>query len=196
MKRGTRWLAMAGALAGAFVLGRVHAEDGMDAPDDMAAWTELGKPGPEHAELMQNAGTWTVESRMWMQPGADPVASKGRAVLTALFDGRFLRQDYEGDFQGQPFRGIGLTGFNNATREYEDVWTDSISTGLMITKGVATEPGRVWTFSGSCAGPGGKRIKMRSVMRKQGPDQLVVEAFCDMGEGEAKCWEGTYTRAK
>ncbi len=194
MKRGIVVLSMVGVALGAFALGRAGAQEGVD--PGMAEWIELGKPGPEHAELMKSAGTWTVEAKYWMQPGAEPTQSKGTAVFTALFGGRYLRLEYEGDFDGQPFRGIGCMGFNNATKKYEDVWIDSHSTGTMLTTGTETEPGKVWTFAGSCAGPGGKEMKMRNVMKKISGDRMLVESFCDEGSGEMKCWEGTYTRSK
>lgn len=190
MKRGILVFSMVGIALGAFALGRAGAQEGVD--PGMAEWMELGKPGPEHAELMRSAGHWAVEAKMWTQPGTEPILSKGKAVFTALFGGRYLRLDYEGDFNGQLFRGIGCMGFNNATRKYEDVWIDSMSTGTMLTTGTETEPGKVWTLTGSCAGPGGKEMKMRNVMRKIGSDRMIVESFCD----EMKCWEGTYTRSK
>ncbi|MGH7162618.1 MAG: DUF1579 domain-containing protein [Planctomycetota bacterium] len=199
MKRGILIFSMAGALIGAFALGRAFAQEGPGekaAEDEMAAWMELGKPGTEHAELMKSVGTWTVASKAWMQPGAEPTLTTGKAVFTALLGGRYLRQEFEGDFMGQPFHGIGCTAFNNATRKYEDVWIDGMSTGIMFTTGTETEPGKAWSFSGSCAGPGGKEMKMRSVLRKLSDDEMSVESYCDQGSGETKCWEATYTRTK
>lgn len=194
MKRGIVVLSMVAVALGAFALGRAGAQEGPEPKpcEDMAAWLALGKPGPEHAELMKSVGTWTVESKAWTGE-AEPLRSTSKAVFTELLGGRYLRQEFEGEFMGQPYRGIGLTGFNNATKRYEDVWTDTMGTGFMLTTGTETAPGE-WTFSGSFPGPGGKTVKMRSIMRKPAADRMTFESFCDDGSGEKKCWEATYTR--
>ncbi len=193
MRHGVLVLSIVGVALGAFALGRAGAQEGVD--PGMEAWLKLGEPGAEHAELMENAGTWTVDSKAWMTPGAEPAQSKGKAVFTALFDGRYLRQEFEGDFMGTLFRGVSIAGFNNASGKYEEVWIDCISTGIMHSTGTRTEPG-VWALSGACAGPGGKEMKMRSVLKRVSADKLFVESFCDEGSGERKCWEATYTRSK
>jgi hypothetical protein len=193
MKRGITVLSI--IALGAFALTRAGAQEGPDPAREIAAWLELGKTGPEHAELMKNAGTWTVESKAWLG-GPEPLSSKAKAVFTPLLGGRYLRQEFEGEFMGQPFFGIGCTGFNNATRKYEDTWIDSMGTGMMQATGVETEPGKVWEFTGSCAGPDGKTVKMRSVMKKPSEGRLTFESFCDDGSGEKKCWEAVYTRSK
>jgi len=193
MKRGVLVLSMVGIALGAFALGRAGAQEGPE--NSMEAWLKLGEPGAQHADLMKNAGTWTIDAKNWMAPGAEPTRSKGKAVLTALFDGRYLRQEFEGDFMGTPVRGVGITGFNNATGKYEDTWIDSVSTCTVHTTGTQTAPG-VWEFSGACAGPGGTEMKMRTIFKRVSLDQLFVESFCDEGSGERKCCEATYTRAK
>jgi hypothetical protein len=201
MKRGILFVSIAGALIGAFALGRAGAQEGPKAGADkakaeMEAFMKLAKPGAQHAELMKNVGTWNVECQHWMMPGAPPVVDKGRAVFTSVLGGRFLRQEYEGTFMGQPFQGIGCTGFNNATKEYEDVWTGTNMTGIMYMTGTETEPGKVWTFSGSCAGPDGNEMTMRSVWTKVSDTEQKMEMYCASDEGEMKCMELKYTRAK
>ncbi|HEX2162632.1 MAG TPA: DUF1579 family protein, partial [Thermoanaerobaculia bacterium] len=37
---------------------------------EMAAWQKAGTPGPEHEKLASMAGDWSIEVRMWMEPGA------------------------------------------------------------------------------------------------------------------------------
>lgn len=191
MKRGILFVSMVGALLGAFALGRAGAQEGTG---DAKAMEALAKPGPQHADLMKTAGNWTVEQKCWMA-GVE-TTSKAKAIFTPLLGGRFLRQEYEGEFTGQPFHGIGLTGFNNATRKYEDVWICSAGTGVTSMTGTETETGKAWAFAGTCAGPGGKESKMRSVMKKISDDKMFMEMFCDDGTGEKRCMELTYTRSK
>lgn len=201
MKRGIVFLSAVAALIGAFALGRAGAQEEMGddaakkAAEEQAMWEELAKPGSQHHALMKAVGTWTVDCKFWMQPGA-PMESKGSAVFTSLLGGRYLRQEYKGTFMGQPFDGIGCTGFNNATQKYEDVWIDSMGTGMMIMTGTETKPGKVWEFSGSSAGPDGTESKMRSVMTMTSDDEHVVEMFGTEGGVERKWMELKYTREK
>lgn len=45
-------------------------------------------------------------------------------------DGRFVQETVTGAFMGAPFYGMGLTGYNNVTGEYESVWIDNHTTQL------------------------------------------------------------------
>ena len=198
MKVGFFALCMAGALVIALALGRAGAAEGPEADKaaaEMEAWAELAKPGEKHAALLKSVGTWTVESKHWMAPDAEPTVSKGKAVFTSLLDGRFVKQEFEGEFMGKPFRGIGWSGFNNATGKYEDVWIDTLNTGIITMTGAETEPG-VIEYTGSFAGAGGVEMTMRSVIRKPGPDEQRMEMYCTIGDVEMKCMEGVYTRAR
>jgi len=199
MKRGIVFLSVVAVLIGAFALGRARAQEdagGDKAAAEQAMYEKFATPGPEHQGLMKAVGAWTVDCKFWMQPGAAPVETKATAVFTSLLGGRYLRQEYKGMFMGRPFEGIGCTGFNNATRKYEDVWIDSMSTAMMVMRGTETTPGKVWEFSGTSTGPDGKETKMRSVMTKVSDDEQVVEMFGNDGGVEMKWMELRYTREK
>jgi hypothetical protein len=192
MKRGSVFVCIVAAVVGAFALGRAGAQEGNDMK---AAFMALGKPGAEHAALMKCAGNWNCETKEF-QPGAEPNVSHGKVVRTEVFGGRFLREDFEGQMGGDTFKGVGFTGFNNATKKYEMVWFSSMGTDIMFMTGTETEAGKAWEFKGAFAGPGGMQIKSRIVTRKIADDQEVMEMWNDMGMGEMKCMEITYTRAK
>ena len=44
---------------------------------------EFPKPGPEHAQLQQFAGTWDAAIKAFMEPGKPPVEFKGVETITA-----------------------------------------------------------------------------------------------------------------
>jgi hypothetical protein len=96
---------------------------------------------------------------------------------------------------GQTFKGLGFTAYNKATKKYESVWMDSMSTGIGFSNGTETEPG-TWTYKGSFFGPGGRKCTTRMVMMKISDDEEKMEMFCDMGMGEQKSMELTATREK
>ncbi len=186
MKRGSIFVCMAMMLIGAFLLGRAGAQEG--APD-MKAWEALAVPGAEHAKMMKSVGTWDCECKCWMMPGAEPTVTKAKAVRTEVL-GRYVREEIEGEMMGQPYKGIGYSAYNNATKRHELVWLDNGGTGIMFMTGDGTE------FKGSFFGPGGIEVKSRIVIKHVGDDQAVMEMYNNMGMGEMKCMEMTYTRAK
>lgn len=191
MKRGSTLVCMAGMLVVGILLGRAGAQEG----DMMAQFKELGTPGAEHAAWMNTAGTWTCEAKEVQFDGSTKV-TKGKEVRTALFGGRFLKADFEGEMMGQPFSGIALTGFNKATKKFEMIWISSMDTAILFMTGTEKEAGKTWEFSGPWTGPNGMKGKTRVVVKKISDDQDTTEIYNDMGMGEMKSLEIAYTRAK
>ncbi len=185
---------------GALALGRARAQEGpglsKDAEAELKAWMELGKTGPEHAQLLRAVGSWTVEGKIWMEKGNAPLTTSGKAVFTSVFDGRYVRQEYECSMAGMPYGGIGYVGFDNASRRYQQTWLESNGTGILVLTGAETAPGKEWTFSGTRSGPGGKPCKQRVVVKYVGDDKQVIEGYADDGRGEMQCMELVYTRSK
>ena len=48
-----------------------------------------------------------------------------------ILGGRYLEQRYEGTMMGQPFSGIGVTGFDNYKKKFVSTWVDSMGTAIM-----------------------------------------------------------------
>jgi len=199
MRQGIGIAVLVGALAASFTLGRASAEDeekSGGAMADMAAWMELGKPGPEHEAFKKTAGEWTCDVKSWMAPGAEPILSKGKTKFAVALGGLMLKQDYEGSMGGMPFTGLGYSAFNKATGKYEAVWMDSMSSGIMFMNGTEKEKGKTWVYHGHFFGPGGVKIKSRSIMTHVSDDEQTMVMYMDSGAGEMKSMEMTYTRVK
>src|SRR5258705_7675062 len=77
---------------------------GMSA-EQMAMWTKIGTPGPEHAEMAKLVGKWNVSSEWIMAPGATPQTSTGTSEFKTMFDGRYLVQDHSSTGAMGPFKG-------------------------------------------------------------------------------------------
>jgi hypothetical protein len=118
----------------------------------MAAWEKAMTPGAPHAALAESAGEWEFSGRFWMEPGAPPMESSGTASRSMLFGGRVLEEKVSSTFMGQAWEGLGLTGYDNVSGEYWSVWTDSMSTGVMLATGTCAEGGSC-TFAGSYNDP-------------------------------------------
>lgn len=144
----------------------------------MEAWKASMTPGPEHAKLASLAGTWTVRSIYWMAPDAKPESGEGTAVRTMIFDGRVLREDFTGEYQGQPYIGIGHTGYDNVTGEYWSTWMDNMMTGIAVLKGQWDEAKQMMIYEGEVPDPmAGGLTTLHIESRMEGKDTEIDDFF-------------------
>lgn len=105
-------------------------------PDpQMEAWIKASTPGDEHKLLQQYVGTWNTTTTFWMKPGEQPQTSTGTAQFESIFGGRFVKQTVKGTAMGQPFEGMGVSGYDNIKKHYTSVWMDSMGTSTTIGTG-------------------------------------------------------------
>ena len=52
-----------------------------------------------------------------------------RMLQKMILDGRFLHQEFNGEMMGSPFIGIGITGYDNGSKQYVSNWMDSSEKG-------------------------------------------------------------------
>ncbi|HEY5610903.1 MAG TPA: DUF1579 domain-containing protein [Thermoanaerobaculia bacterium] len=112
----------------------------------MQAMMKAGEVTDNHKGLAKFAGEWETKATFWMKPGAEPMVSTGKSVNKLIFGGRFVEQRFSGDMMGQPFEGIGYTGYDNIKEKFVGTWMDSMGTGVMSSLGSADKEGG-WTFS-------------------------------------------------
>ncbi len=166
-------------------------------PDPMMeAWMKAATPGPEHQRLESLAGSWAGVVKMWMEPGKPPIESTCTTERKWILGGRFLQEEVKGQFMGQPFHGIGLTGYDNLQKKYTGVWVDSMSTAISTSLGTADASGKVLTYTREEIDPlSGKKTKGKDVLHLKGPDQQLLEMFKEGPNGkEIKVMEITFTR--
>jgi len=120
------------------------------APQDpaaaMEAWMRAGAPGDHHAHLAALVGTWDVEGKLYMAPDAPAVVSKGTMKAQMVLGGRYLASHWETDFQGQPFEGMAMDGWDNLMEKYVGQWWDNLSTQTLLAEGSCAQDGRVRTM--------------------------------------------------
>ena len=132
-------------------MGQVLAEDKksekhMDPQAMMEMYKKLAMPGEPHKLFASLAGSWTTNSKEWMEPGKPPTESTGTAELKMLLDGRFLYQEFTGKMMGHPFSGIGIDAYDNITKKYVTAWMDTMGTGIFIMEGTASADGKTITL--------------------------------------------------
>ena len=156
MKHQIAYLASALVVAGTLTIGSAMASDNAQKFDP--AMEEMMKkagadctPGAAHQALEPLVGEWKVEVKTWMAPDAPPALSTGTAKSTWALKGRFVQQEFSGEFMGQPFHGISFTGHDNVRGKYRSVWIDDMSTTMVVSEGDADGDGKVITLGGSYA---------------------------------------------
>lgn len=162
----------------------------------MEAWAQAATPGDEHAWLAEMAGTWNVESTMWMEPGAEPTTSEGTVEREMILGGRVLRETFSGTAMGQPFEGVAHVGYDNVTGTWWNAWTDNMTTGLSTGEGECADDHSqcTWTLTGSDPMTGGTssfRIEI-----EYGDDQETHSFYEERDGEEVKTMEMVYTRAE
>ncbi len=155
---------------------------------------EATKPGPEHARLVKRAGTWKATATMWEKEGAAPVTSAGKAVFSLQLDGRYLREDYTGEFAGQTFQGVGTMAYDRAAGEFVNTWYDNMATG--ITRSAGTADGKQLVLTGEMTCPQRGRITLRQVQTDDTDDRFTVTMFNGKDGKETKTLEIVYTRQR
>lgn len=140
----------------------------------MQAWAAAAMPGAEHEGLAELAGSWTVTTRFWMAPDADPQVSEATAERSMIFGGRVLEEQFSGEMDGQPFEGRATTGFDNVTGRYWGTWIDTVSTGVTLLYGGYDEATGLWIMEGDTPDPmSGDVVPMRIESRADGPDRHI-----------------------
>jgi hypothetical protein len=167
----------------------------MDHQAMMEAYAKLATPGQPHKQLASHAGSWTTKTKSWMEPDKPPMESKGACDNTVLLDGRFLQQTCTGDMMGQPFTGIGVHGYDNATKKYVTTWIDSMGTGIFFMDGTASADGKAITLKGSHPDPMGGVMEHRAIWKFVDANTQTFEMYGAGKDGkDMKMMEITYNR--
>ncbi len=157
---------------------------------------KMGAPGPQHAELMKQAGKWKAVTKMWMGPG-EPTVTEGVSMSKATLGGRFLMDEFKGTFMNKPFEGMGFTGYDNQHKEYVGIWFDTMTTNAMISRGTMDASGKVLTMTSEMEDPGtGEKAPIKMVTTFVDANSHRFEMFENHGGQEVKSMEITYTRMK
>jgi hypothetical protein len=168
-------------------------------PDEMMKkMTELGTPGTAHKKLEPTVGKFNLTVHTWMEPGAPEETSTGTETSEWILGGRFVQSKVEGTMMGQPFSGQGITGYDNATKNYQASWIDSMGTMMMpLSTGTVDPGGKVFTFIVDWTCPIQGPLHTREVLTIIDNNRHNFEMFNTGGDGkEHRMMLIEYTRAK
>jgi hypothetical protein len=161
----------------------------------MEAFQKAGTPGAQHQQLASTAGTYDLTVKSWHSPGAEPATDTGTATRKMILGNRVMVEEVTSQMMGQPYNGQGLHGYDNVTGKYWATWSDSMSTGLMVSEGTC-DAKLVCTYTGTYHDPVTKKPQTTR-MTSRWPDKNT-EVFEMYGPGmdgkETKMMEITYKK--
>ncbi|MGE5277075.1 MAG: DUF1579 domain-containing protein [Acidobacteriota bacterium] len=168
----------------------------MDEKAAMEAMQKAATPGDAHKKLEGMVGTFDAKVKMWMDPSKPPEESTGTSENAWVLGNRFVETKYQGTFMGQPFSGIGYTGYDNVTKKYVGTWMDTASTGVMTSKG--TMEGNVMKSTATMSDPmTGKTMTSTMKTTVADNDHHTMEMWGPGPNGKNyKMMEIEYTRKK
>lgn len=186
------------ALSAAEKAAKKPAQPAMDEKAMMEAWAKYATPGDAHKKLAGAEGSWTVKVKQWMAPGAPPTETDGTSEMKMILGGRYLQQTYEGTMMGQPFTGMGYTGYDNFRKKYVETWMDSSGTSILMMTGTMDAAGKTMTSWGTMDDVmTGKKIKIKSTWTMDDADHSAFAMWGSGPDGKmGKMMEIAYSRKK
>jgi len=162
---------------------------------EMEAYMKAGALGPQHELMAETVGTFDVAIKSWMDPAAPPMESTGVAIRTLHMGGRVMHEEFESEMMGMPFTGLSQSGYDNVSGKYWSTWTDSMSTGIMVSEGECDEKQNC-TYIGTYNDPiTGGPVTNRYVAKWTSPDEQYFAMYGPGPDGnEVKMMEMIYTR--
>ena len=168
----------------------------MDEKAAMAAMVKAATPGEAHKTLEPLVGSFDAKAKQWMDPSKPPEESNGSCERKWILDNRYIQEQYNGNFGGQPFTGMGYEGYDNVTKKYVATWIDSMGTGMTLSSGAMA--GNVLKMTGTMSDPvTGKTSKYTMVTTIADNDHHRLEMWAPGPDGKNMKWmEISFTRKK
>ena len=164
---------------------------------EMAEWTEIAAPSEHHKHLEYFIGKWKTKTKMWMGgPGSEAMESYGTSDVKWVLGGRWVMDEHKGSMMGQPYEGIGLTGYDNYRNMYVGSWFSNMGTNMLTMTGMRHPETGVFTSYGEMDEPAMKVVgRTVKYVTKIIDKNSYVFSIVDLHAGDDyKVIEITYTR--
>lgn len=100
----------------------------------MESWTPPA-PGPEHAWLARMEGRWAVESKFRMSPEMPWSEYSAVETVETVAGGFWILSTQTADFEGMPYEGRLLLGYDQLKGKYSGAWIDSFGSWMTPLEG-------------------------------------------------------------
>ncbi len=140
-------------------------------------------------------GTWKGKMLMWMAPDTEPMVDEAVTDVKLILGGRFVEWTHTGNFQGMPFEGRSIEGYNNGDKRYESIWIDNFGTLILNYTGTCSNDGKSREMKTEFSDPmTGEMIDYRSVYTWIDTDHFTFTSYMNKAGKEFKNMEITYSR--
>lgn len=145
---------------------------------------------PFHHRLLQMAGPWREETKVWSHPGAEPTVSLAVREGRPMMDGRYVQMSVMGDSKMGHFEAQSLIGWDNLKKIYVKTWYDNIGTGILVLEGTLDEEKNIIEFRGMTIDPKTRMpVPVRQVLNMSNPQLHILEVYTEFKGKEYKAME-------
>ena len=155
-------------------------------------------PSDVHKMMAASDGEWNMEIQMWMDPKAPSQSMKASCINKMILGGRYQESINSGSYNGMPFEGHSLTGWDNGRKIFVSTWIDNMGSGIMMLKGPWDEATKSITLKGKMTDPGTKTdCDIRETFQIIDDNTQEMKMYVTMpGEKEFNTMNIRYTRKK
>ena len=140
-------------------------------------------PSKEHALLRRFVGEWEAKLAREGESSERAGTETGRLVD----GGYWLVLELRGRYEGRPYEGHGLLGYDPKKKKYVGVWAGSAAPGLSAVEGDADPSGRTLTMWIDIPHPRtGQVVKERMVHEFVGPGRRTLTFYGHDESGEER----------
>ena len=167
----------------------------MDPQAMMEVYQKLATPGEPHKQFESLAGSWTTQTKEWMEPGKPPTEASGSADMKMLLGGRDLQQEFTREMMGQPYTGMRITGYGNLHKKHVSIWLDTMGTAPFMMESTGSADGKTITLKGQHAEPSGGHMTHCAVWKIVDSNTQTFDMWgTEHGGKDTKVLEITYSR--
>jgi hypothetical protein len=150
----------------------------------------------EHEALKTLTGDWQCTCKMNAMPGVAGRETASETTATEkselVCNGLWVKSTVDGTYQGKPFQGVWLVGYDPTAKGYKSIWISSLDEAPSVDDATFDEKTRTWTFIGA-----NKHGKTRSVYTMKDADNAVETCYLvPPGGKETETMVITRTRSK
>ena len=160
-------------------------------PAEEMAMMEARMINPMHRFLMEWAGHWREEVKIWSNPKAEPTKGIYDKEGRVMCEGRFLVFTINGQMNNLPYEAQSTIGYDNSKKVFVKTWFDNLGTSILVLEGQYDEAKSQIEFKGTAFNPATNLpINIRQVMKFADPQSQVLEVYMeDNGGKEFKSME-------
>jgi len=179
------------ALAAFFTTGKAQTQE------EMKKWMDFMTPSEVHKMMAKSDGEWSEEIQMWMDPGAPSQTMHASCVNKMILGGRYQESTHNGEFNGMPFEGRSITGYDNIRQIIFSTWIDNMGTGLTYMEGTWNPASNSIEMKGKMTDPmTGTVADVREVLKFVDDNTQIMEQYGVKDGKEYKSMEIRLTRVR